>query len=197
MAVNGLKTKIKFETVPPPHIPRRFVDAAFDSKTNPLMRQIAEEFLINFDHYYTQGLAPSFFGPPGIGKTHVCAIIAKRLHKMGVPVMWAGVIKALNRLMDYKDCRQGDNYLTLKKNIMTFPVIVLDDFGHMQEYTRTKELFYEIVETRYANKRSTMFTANFEVDNGIQSWDEISQKLSPAVTRRIKSMSTGLLFVGD
>jgi DNA replication protein DnaC len=188
---------IRFEDQGPPKLPNRFKEATLDAKTNPVMAEIAKQFLLDFEHYYRSGLAPAFFGPPGIGKTHVCAAVARSLYyDQGVPVMWAGVVKTLNKLMDMKDFRNVADYITLKRNLTTYPVVVLDDFGHMQEFTRTKEMFFELVDTRYANQKPTLFTANFEIGDTADSWEIISNKLSPAITRRIRLMSQGLLFIG-
>jgi len=176
-------------------IPRRFADAKFDEQTNPQLKLIAQEFLSHFDKYYDEGIAPTFLGPPGIGKTHVAAVIAKTLDSMEIPVLWADTITLLNKLIDYRDFR-SQSYWTLKKNIITTPVVVMDDFGHMQEYTRTKELFFELVNSRYSMQLPTIFTANFEVDNTQESWKQIIEKFGSALTRRIRMMSRGLLYGG-
>jgi DNA replication protein DnaC len=190
---------IKFEKQPGLLvIPRRFVKAEFDAQTNTTMGVIAKEFLKNFEKYYSAGLAPAFFGKPGIGKSHIAAVVAKQLNEQGVPVYWADVIGTLNTMMEHRDFRASTAYFDLKKKVMTIPVVVLDDFTHLQSFERTRELFFEIVNTRYANNLPTMFTANFALDPEGEkiSWNDVAREFGVAITRRIKLMSKGLLFSG-
>lgn len=190
-----MDTQLKFEALDELILPKRFIKAEFDQNTNSIMRQIGEEFLTNFDHYYRQGEAPAFFGPPGIGKTHVSAVIAKQLHDVGIPVMWCNTVQVINKLMDYKDLRQAYHYFELKRKLQSIPVIVMDDFGQLSEYRRTKEVFFEVIDARYANVLPTIFTANLDVSENVDSWDHISNRIGAALVRRIRLMSKGLLFV--
>lgn len=194
---DGYEKMIKFEKQPDIlKIPKRFRNAEFDAKTSVNMGTIAKEFLLNFEKYYLAGLAPAFFGKPGIGKSYVAAIIAKQLNETGVPVYWADVVSTLNTMMEHRDFRSAPAYFELKKKVTTIPVVVLDDFTHLQSFERTRELFFEVVNTRYANNLPTIFTANFALDakGAVISWKDIAHEFGAAVTRRIKIMSKGLLF---
>jgi DNA replication protein DnaC len=190
---------IRFEKQPGLlRMPGRFKDAEFDDKTHKDMRVIAEEFINNFEKYYQQGLAPTFFGKPGIGKTYVAAVIAKTLYKQDIPVFWVEVVRMLNYMMELRDFRRADEYLALKKHITATPLVVFDDFTHLQSFERTRELFFEVVNTRYACNLSTIFTANFALDaeGNKVSWQTVSHEFGSAIARRISLMSKGLLFSG-
>ena len=186
-------------------IPRRFVSAEFDELTAEPAKDNGEAFILNFDYFYEQGIAPSFIGTAGTGKTYASAVIARRLDREGIPCFWVSVVKALNKLMDYKDFRMKDEYFALKRNIITTPYVVMDDFSHLQTFTRTRELFYELVDTRYASKLPTTFTANVDL-NKIESGgiiknesaitNTLEEKFGAAVIRRVKAMSEGMLLLG-
>lgn len=195
---------LQFENIRLLKVPARFAEATFDDKTNESLRKVGELFLTNFEACYDRGLGPAFFGPPGIGKTYVAAIIARTLQNdMGVPTYWASTVRVLNRLMDLRDFRRTEEYGSLKSVLVTAPVLVLDDFGHMQEYTRTRELLYEIVDARYASKKPVIFTANVDIaptacgpNMSTTFWQAVAELSSPAIARRIKVMSKGLVFAG-
>lgn len=178
-------------------IPRRFILAEFDELTAKPAKDNGEAFISNFDYFYEQGIAPSFVGTAGTGKTHASAAIARTLAIQGVPCFWVSVVRALNKLMDYKDFRMQDEYFALKRNIITTPYVVMDDFSHLQTFTRTRELFYELVDTRYASKLPTTFTANVDI-GGIEAdlTNALEEKFGAAIIRRVKAMSEGMLLLG-
>lgn len=187
--------KTRFEQISKLKLPRRFAEAEISDITNPILHKLATDFTTDFDKWYSRGVGPGLFGPPGIGKTYTCAAIAKYLEQEGVPVMWAGIVKTLNKLLDLRDFRKEREYFIFKKDLTSVPVVVFDDFSHIQDYERKKELFHELIDTRYVNKMCTMFTANFEITKNENSWNEISKKLSPSITRRVREMCKGLSFV--
>jgi DNA replication protein DnaC len=177
-------------------LPKRFISAELDDKTNASLKAVANEFTTNFSKYYSLGLAPMFLGNPGVGKTHVAAAIANTLDKeKNVPVYWADAVRTLNNLMDYRDFRDK-SYFALKEKVLRTPFVIVDDFGHLQRYARTRELFFEIVNARYASRLPTLFTANFEVGQSVESWGVIDSCFGPAMTRRFRVMCKGLLFLG-
>lgn len=179
-------------------IPRRFVFAEFDELTAEPTKDLGERFVENFDYFYEQGTAPSFIGTAGTGKTHASAAIARILERKGVPCFWVSVVKALNKLMDYKDFRRMEEYFALKRNIITTPYVVMDDFSHLQTFTRTRELFYELVDTRYASKLPTTFTANVDLNGMLEKniASSLEEKFGAAIIRRVKAMSEGMLVMG-
>jgi len=190
-------TKYKFEQIPNLLvIPKRFSEVEFDEGTNSDVRQLCNNFIDNFDAYYDQGIAPVLTGPPGLGKSYAAAVMAKQLYyDLKVPVFWADTVTILNRLMDHKDFRSPD-YFKLKDLIIKTPIIVLDDFGHMQEFSRSKELFLEIVNSRYASKRPTIMTMNHPLQKPDPEtlWEYVANAVGAAVTRRINLMAGDLLL---
>jgi DNA replication protein DnaC len=177
-------------------LPKRFVNAELDQHTNRALKAVATEYISDFFDYYDVGIAPMLLGNPGVGKTHVAAAIAKIVYnEMKVPVYWADAVRTLNNLMDYRDFRDK-SYFKVKDKVLHTPLVIIDDFGHLQRYARTREMFFEIVNARYASKLPTLFTANFEVGESAESWGVIDSCFGPAMTRRFRVMSKGLLFLG-
>jgi DNA replication protein DnaC len=69
--------------------------------------------------------------------------------------------------------------------------VIFDDFGHLQEYPRLRELFWIYVNERYDNKLPTIFTANLD------GWDAVTKHFGEHFCRRIQAMSNGLAILVD
>lgn len=172
-------------------LPERFLEADWDKIDTPL-KVILEEYLVNFEKYEEKGLAPALFGQPGTGKTYAAAALSRKLVRKTIPVWWSSVVHDFNTILDLRDYR-APNYFTLKNRLLTNRVVVFDDFGQLRNFERIRELFFEVVDYRYAEKSPTIFTANFAISNE-QGWDQVAECFSPALARRIQAMSQGLTY---
>jgi len=173
-------------------LPDRFLNAKIDDKTNKNIVLMVKEYITNLEKYQELGVAPSFFGVAGAGKTYAAAVVAKLLTARHIPVFWSQTVSELNKLLDYRDFKSG-TYFTLKNKLLTTKIVVFDDFGQLRDYERIREIFFEIVDYRYAWKLSTIFTANFNLDEE-ENWTIVGKGFGGMLARRIKAMSDGLTF---
>ena len=174
-------------------LPERYIDAEIDNKTNQSVEHMITYYHQNFIKVFEPaGLAPVFFGVPGAGKTHAAAALSKILVSMGVEVGWADTVETFNKLLDYRDFR-SNSYFRLKNDLQDRRVLVFDDFGQLRDFDRIRELFFQIVNYRYAWKKPTIFTANFVVDSQ-EDWEtKVGGCFNPSLARRIQAMSDGLV----
>lgn len=174
-------------------IPDRFVEAAFDESSDKELVKMLMSYTDNFGKYEQDGLGPAIFGKAGAGKTYAVAAVSRALVARNIPVLWANTVEVLNLILDYRDYK-AKSYFGLKRALMDTRVVVFDDFGQLRDFSRIRELFFEIVDHRYAWKRSTIFTANFQITTE-KDWEkEIGQCFNVALARRIKAMSKGLVY---
>lgn len=175
-------------------LPERYVEAKFDYEPKSPLGKLILDYTSNFDKYRAEGLAPALFGKAGGGKTYGAAVISRILVHKDIPVYWANTVTEINGILDLRDFR-ASKYFATKQRLLATDVLVLDDFGQLQEYPRIRELFFEIVDYRYAWKKPTIFTANFEIDGKEEEgWNEVTKCFSPALARRIRAMSKGLVY---
>ena len=186
---------LRFEQGERVKIPARFKDAKFDENTSDGIRALGVEFTDNFENYYRKGIGPALFGLPGTGKTHAAAAITRILDKNGVPCFWSNVVQDISKLLERRDFRNQTEYYELKRQIVGTSFVVLDDFTYLQKMQRQRELFFELLDARYSKRLPTLFTGNFATDDTKTPWNAITSSFGGAVSRRIKIMSEGLLFV--
>ena len=180
-------------------IPARFSSSTIDDIRDPHIKKEAISYCSNFNKFFKSGTGPAFFGVSGAGKTYAAAAIANYLSVVGdktenvnhnVPVFWADATVELNRLMDLRDLRR-EGFFGFRDKLYRTPLLVLDDISSLRDFSRLTELFFTIINERYAWKRPTIFTGNYVMD---KAWSPLTQQFGPHVTRRIRLMSDGLAF---
>lgn len=184
-------------------IPTRYKTAAITAEMTPewtpVNHQVAYEFLRSFGQYATQGKAPLFAGNPGTGKSYSAAAILNRVitarRDLGLPELqtaWVPVGEALDRILYFRDHRLTEQFREADSLLINSPLLVFDDFGHLRNYERLRELFWIYVNARYDRMLPTIFTANLDMSDG---WDALDRDFGEAFRRRIQAMSEGLTAV--
>lgn len=102
-------------------------------------------------------------GPPGTGKTLLsCIMLNELILNRRRPGRFLSLSKYLQQLRDtYSE--ESDNYGQTWRMIEALgkiPYLVIDDFGVQRGTEWAKEVLYDLVDTRYADKRFTVVTTN-------------------------------------
>lgn len=101
-------------------------------------------------------------GPPGLGKTHLCKAATGNLVGMDQPVFYTTVREIMNNSRNWISQKQSEKWTRYLKKIEHIKYLVLDDLG--QEYTTdwSKQILFEIVDTRYETLLPTLITTNID-----------------------------------
>ncbi len=175
-------------------IPRRY-SAAKISDLKGDIATVVQEFMTNSSEYMRQGIAPSFFGASGVGKTHAAAAIANRLRDDGIPTYWCSALEDLNKLRDYRSLGKSDDYFIEYKRLTRNTVLIMDDITQIAKFGRVKEQMATIVSKRYNSGLPTIFTGNCSpLKQSFQS--TLVAGFGVPMLRRIETMSKGLLYLG-
>lgn len=127
-------------------------------------------------------------GLPGRGKTHLAISAAFEAEKVGYSVVALKTMDLLGRL---RKCYQSENEsdVAILELLKTIDVLVLDDIGVEKVTDWVAEKLYEIVDARYGAK-ATIYTTNL-------TGDEMSKKLSLAISSRVYGVETVLILEGN
>jgi DNA replication protein DnaC len=137
------------------------------------MKQGIESF--NFNHHKTrqqmkskvlrlldlefieQGTNIILIGNPGTGKTFLSKIIGWKACQANMRVLFTPAMQMLNQLV----ASQADHSLVRKLKTYTDPtLLVCDELGYLSLDQQTSNLFYQVISTRHAERRSTVITTN-------------------------------------
>ena len=117
----------------------------------------------------------------GSGKTRMAASIANELiYVKHIQVKFATSLQILNEIKktwDKRDSKYTENKLL--DFLSTTEVLIVDDFGMEQEGKEKawiNDRFYHIINSRYIDKKITIFTSNMSLDN-LQYDDRITDRI--------------------
>lgn len=130
--------------------------------------EVIEYWLNNFKIMKEQGMGLYLYSETkGSGKTRMAASIANELiYEKHIQVKFATSLQILNKIKaswDNRDREYSEN--NLLDFLCTSEILIIDDFGTEQVKDWIEERFYQIINTRYVNKKITIFTSNLQLEH--------------------------------
>ena len=144
-------------------IPSRYSYCTLDSfkcKENT-SQYIALEYakcLVRDYPYIDRGLI--FMGPVGVGKTHLAVAILQGLMQRGVACLFYEFGHLLKEIRDSYSTISNSSELSVLAPVYQAEVLVLDELGASIPTDWVKETLYQVINTRYNDKKLTIATTN-------------------------------------
>lgn len=139
-------------------ITNRYIDALPSRYRNytldTLRRHPGNQAAINAATNLTLGANLYVWGPAGNGKTHLAVATGRHYATRGHHVRFWGVVELFNRL------RNSFHTNEPRPDLERPEILILDDLGKIKPTEFVYETFYGALEHRWANEKTTIFTAN-------------------------------------
>ena len=125
-------------------------------------KRAAREFVDRFP-FVDAGLL--FVGDSGRGKTHLaCAILSELVSTKGVRGLYADSSALLNRIQSSFRADAESSREAVLAPAMSADLLVLDEIGATPPHPWVQDVLYDLLNTRYNAKKTTIATTNFSDD---------------------------------
>lgn len=114
-------------------------------------------------------------GPVGVGKTHLAVAIMKGLIDKGVSCLFYESGSLLKQIQDSYNSISQTSEMRVLEPVFQAEVLVLDELGATVPTDWVRDTMYQIINTRYNQRKLTIFTTNF-LDERQQSVDDSAAK---------------------
>lgn len=145
-------------------IPPRFRECSFH---NYYPKNDSQYFAHSFasrlvDEYPAVETGLLFMGSVGVGKTHLAIAVLKELiGKKGVTCLFYESGSLLKAIQDSYNPVSQTSEMRVLAPVYQAEVLVLDELGATVPTNWVRDTMYQIINTRYNNKRLTIFTTNY------------------------------------
>ena len=146
------------------NIPKRYLHCTFENFTaynESLEQAVAKARHVADSFPASRGLL--FEGQPGVGKTHLAVAVLKQvIETAGVRGLFYDTRDLLRIIRSTYDPSIRTTELEILRPVMTADLLVLDDLGAEKTSEWVEETMNLIVNTRYNERRLTVFTSNYQ-----------------------------------
>jgi DNA replication protein DnaC len=179
-------------------IPPRFRECSFH---NYYPKNDSQYFAHSFasrlvDEYPAVESGLLFMGPVGVGKTHLAIALLKDLiEKKGVTCLFYESGSLLKGIQDSYNPVSQTSEMRVLAPVYQAEVLVLDELGATVPTNWVRDTMYQIINTRYNNKKLTIFTTNY-LDEALAAAEQNSdaadtrRKSRTFASERIQEMTT-------
>lgn len=146
------------------NIPKRYQHCTIANFTayNESLRKAVERAQSIADHFPAPTKGLFLEGQPGVGKTHLAvAVLRQVIQATGARGLFYDTRDLLRVIRSTYDPSIRTTELQVLRPVMTADLLVLDDLGAEKTSEWVEETMNLIVNTRYNEKRTTIFTSNY------------------------------------
>jgi DNA replication protein DnaC len=180
-------------------IPRRYQHCDFDNylayneqltKAQQYARRLAESFPVVDKGLFLQG-------PPGVGKTHLAvAVLRQVIVTRGARGIFYDTRDLLKVIRSTYDPVNRTQEMDILRPVMEADLLVLDDLGAEKTSEWVDETLNLIVNSRYSEKRTTIFTSNYDDNPDNTDPDSLLFRIGFRMRSRLHEMCEFLYLDG-
>jgi DNA replication protein DnaC len=171
-------------------LPKRYAGCHINnySPTDPSQvkaLRLATQFAMEFPAV-DRGLL--FTGSVGVGKTHLAVSILKGLSERGFSCLFYEFGSLLKEIQDSYNANTKTSELAVLSPVFNADVLVLDEVGASKPTDWVRDTMAHIINTRYNDKKSTIFTTNYPDERANEREETLEDRIGTRLRSRLFEM---------
>lgn len=139
-----------------------------------------------------------FMGTCGVGKTHLSvAILRELIEKKGVSCLFYEFGSLLKEIQNSYNPVSQTSELKVLTPVIEAEVLVLDELGATKPTDWVRDMMMQIINTRYNDRRLTIFTTNYRDERGQASEETLEDRIGIRLRSRLYEMCRTVVIDGE
>jgi len=180
-------------------LPKRYLSCHFNSFVpNNDSQRAALKYAISFTTEFPaveRGIL--FTGQVGVGKTHLAVSILKGLSEHGFNCLFYEFGSLLKEIQDSYNANTKTSELAVLSPVLNADVLVLDELGASKPTDWVKDTMAHIINTRYNDKRATIFTTNYPDERPSNRDETLEDRIGTRLRSRLFEMCKTVEISGE
>ena len=182
-------------------IPRRYAHCTLDSfrtSTTTLKnaRVRVQEFVDLYPNNHGRGLL--LVGPCGSGKTHLAVAAITELITANKPgrLLFSNFQDLIQEIQASFDTEAAASKSEIMHPLLEADLLVLDELGSQKPTTFVQDILYYVINTRYNEERTTIFTTNYLDHAPDAKQERLEERIGVRLRSRLAEMADRVDFTG-
>lgn len=184
------------------NIPKRYAHCTLDTFRDfvPVLRNAkkrVQEF-VDLWPSSSEGKGLLLMGGCGAGKTHLAVAALNEVINSGKPgrVLFANFQDLIQEIQASFDSDQAPGKAEIMRPLLEADLLVLDELGSQKPTTFVQDILYYVINTRYNEERTTIFTTNYLDHPPDAKQERLEDRIGVRLRSRLAEMADRIDFSG-